>query len=83
MIIGYLPKEKTGRFAKIFKFSTFYKPLTNTCSLEIIGEAISQGDGKRMKAPYKLYFSAEDSFINILKQQLPKTIDIFSYLKQF
>ena len=64
---------------------------SNTCSVQIVGKAINQGDGKGMKVPCKLHFAAEDSFINILKEQLQNSIcnkyicniNIFSYLKQF
>ena len=67
-----LPKGKTGRFAKIVFY--FLRACdSNTCSGEIVGKANDQGDGK-MKVPCKLYFGAEDSFINILKEQLPKTL---------
>ena len=39
------------------------------------GKAINQRDRKGMQVvPYKLYFSAEDSFINMLNPQLPKTL---------
>ena len=72
-LVGHLLKEKTGKFAKIIFY--FLQPCDlNTCSVEITGKAINQGNGKGMKVPRKLYFSAEDSFIHILKQQLPKTL---------
>ena len=72
-LVGHLQKEKTGRFAKII-FYFLHACNLNTCSVEITGKAINQGDGKGMKVPCKLYFSADDSFINILEQQLPKTL---------
>ena len=66
-LVGHLPKEKTGRFAKIiFYFLQAYD--LNTWSMEITGKAINQGDGKGMKVPCKLYFLADDTFIHILKQ---------------
>ena len=72
-LVGHLPKEKTGRFAKmIFYFLRACD--SNNCSVEIVGKAINQGDGKGMKVPCKLYFSAEDSFINILKDQLQEAL---------
>ena len=72
-LVGHLPKEKTGRFAKmIFYFLRACD--SNTCSVEIVGKAINQGDGKRMKVPCKLHFAAEDSFINIWKEQLQKSL---------
>ena len=68
-LVGHLIREKTGRSAKIILY--FLRAcIANTCSLEITGKAISLGDKKEMKMPCKLYFSAENSFINILKQQL-------------
>ena len=72
-LVRHLPKEKTGKFAKVIFYFLQACDL-NTCSVEITGKAINQGDGKGMKVPCKLYFSAEDSFIHILKQQLPKTL---------
>ena len=72
-LVGHLPKEKTGKFAKIIFYFLQACDL-NTCSVEITGKAINQGDGKGMKMACKLYFLAEDSFIHILKQQLPKTL---------
>ena len=72
-LVGHLPKEKTGKFAKIiFYFLQAYD--LNTFSMKVTRKAINQGDGKGMKVPCKLYFLAEDSFIHILKQQLPKTL---------
>ena len=42
-LVGHLPKEKTGRFAKmIFYFLRACD--SNTCSVEIVGKAINQGD---------------------------------------
>ena len=65
-LVRRLPKENTGRFAKIV-LNFLQGCDTNTCSLEITGKAINQGDGKEMKVSWKLNFSAENSFINILK----------------
>ena len=62
-MLGNLSKEKTGRFAKII-FYFLQACDTNTCSLEIIGKAVNQGDGKGKKIPCKLYFSADGSFTN-------------------
>ena len=72
-LVGHLPKEKTGKFAKIIFYFLQACDL-KTCSVEITGKAINQGDGKGMKVPCKLYFPAEDSFTHILKQQLPKIL---------
>ena len=58
-LVGHLPKEKARRFLKIV-FYFLGACDTNTCSLEITGKAINQGDGKGMKVYCKLYFSAED-----------------------
>ena len=72
-LVGHLPQEKTGRFAKVIFY--FLRACdSNTCSVEIVGKAINQGDGKGMKVPSKLHFAAEDSFINILKEQLQKSL---------
>ena len=72
-LVGHLPKEKTGRFAKMILY--FLRACdSNTCSVEIVGKAINQGDGKGMKVPCKLHFAAENGFINILKEQLQKSL---------
>ena len=69
-LAGHLSKEKTGIFAKIIFY--FVRACdTNTSTLEITGKATNQRDREGMKVSCKLYFSAEDSFIKILKQQLP------------
>ena len=47
-LVRRLPKENTGRFAKIVLYFLRGRD-TNTCSLEITGKAINQGDGKEMK----------------------------------
>ena len=47
-LVGHLPKEKARRFLKIV-FYFLGACDTNTCSLEITGKAINQGDGKEMK----------------------------------
>ena len=68
-LVGHLPKGKTGRFAKtVFYF--LRSCYSNSCFLKVTGKAINQGDGKGMKVPCKLIFSAEEKFINILKLQL-------------
>ena len=63
-LVRHLPKEKTGKFAKIIFYFLQACDL-KTCSVEITGKAINQGDGKGMKVPCKLYFSAKNSFIHI------------------
>ena len=70
-LAGHLPKEKTGKFAKIILYFLQAYDL-NTCSVEITGKTINKGDGKGMKVPCKLYFSADDSFIHF--QRLYKYI---------
>ena len=72
-LVEHLPKEKTGKLAKLIFYFLQACDL-NTCSVEITGKAINEGDGKGMKVTCKLYFSAENSFIHILKQELPKTL---------
>ena len=72
-LVGHLPLERTGKFAKtIFHF--LRANISNKCSVEVTGKAINQGDGKGMKVPCKLYFSANENFIKILKEKLPKTM---------
>ena len=81
-LVGHLSKEKTRKYAEII----FYFLQAGNLKLapwKLLEKQFNQGDGKAMKVLCKLYFSAEDSFIQFLKQKVPKTINIFSYWKLF
>ena len=54
-LVGHLPKEKTGRFAKII-FYFLQACNLNTCSVEITGKAINQGDEKRNEGALQVIF---------------------------
>ena len=50
-LVGHLPKKETARFTKtIFYFLRACD--RKTCSLEITGTVIIQGDKKGMKVPF-------------------------------
>lgn len=67
--VGHLPKGRSGRFAKTIFYFLRANDL-NTCTLVVTGKVVNEGDGKGMKVPCRLLFSAEPQFINILKEQL-------------
>ena len=71
--IGQLPLGKSGKFEKtIFSFLKAAKE--NRCQIIIYGKAVNQNDGLVMKIPSRLLLAAEEKFINILKERLPKLL---------
>ena len=71
--IGQLPLGKSGKFEKtIFSFLRAAKE--NRCQIIIYGKAVNQNDGLGMKIPSRLLLAAEEKFINILKERLPKSL---------
>ena len=71
--IGQLPLGKSGKFEKtIFSFLKAAKE--NRCQIIIYGKAVNKNDGLGMKIPSRLIFAAEEKFINILKERLPKLL---------
>ena len=72
-VIGHLPLGKSGKFAKtVFYFLKTDK--SHGCKITVTGKAINAGDGLGMKVPCKLFFLAEEKFINILEQKLTKLL---------
>ena len=72
-IIGHLHFGKSRKFAKtIFYFLKAAKE--NRCQIIVNGKAVNQNDGLEMKVPSRLLFTAEEKFINILKERLPKLL---------
>ena len=70
-VIGPLLLEKSGKFAKnIFYFLKVAKE--NRCQIIIHGKAVNQNNGLEMKVSSRLLFTAEEKFIDILKEGLPK-----------
>ena len=68
-VVGHLPLGKFGKFAKtIFYFLKANQP--NSCNVIVRGKTVNEGDGKGMKVPSRLLFSAEERFINVLQKQL-------------
>ena len=68
-VVGHLPLGKSGKFAKtIFYFLKVNQQ--NSCNVIVPGKAVNEGDGKGMKVPCRLLYSAEERFINVLQKQL-------------
>ena len=68
-VVGHLPLGKPGKFAK----TIFYYLKTsenNVCVAVVIGKPVNQGDGKGMKVPCSLQFTAEEKCIKVLKGTL-------------
>ena len=60
-MVGYLPKEKTGRLAKIILYFLWACD-TKTCSLEVTGKIFNQGDGKRKEDDLQVIFFTSGYF---------------------
>ena len=60
---------KSGKFAKTIFYFLKANQL-NSCNVIVRGKAVNEGDGKGMKVPCRLLFSAEERFINVLQKQL-------------
>ena len=71
--IGQLPLGKSGKFEKTI-FSFLRAAEENRCQIIIYGKAVNQNDGLGMKIPSRLLLAAEEKFINILKERLPKLL---------
>ena len=72
-VIGHLPLGKSGKFAKtIFYFLKADKE--NKCKVVVLGKVVNENDGLGMKVPSRLIFTAEEKYINILKERLPKIL---------
>ena len=68
-VVGHLPLGKSGKFAKTICY--FLKAnKQNSCNVIVREKAINEGDGKGMKVPCRLLFSAKERFINVLQKQL-------------
>ena len=70
-VIGHLPLWKSRKFAKtIFYFLKADKE--NKCKVVVTGKVVNKNDGLGMKS--RLIFTAEEKYINILKERLPKML---------
>ena len=68
-LVGHLLLGKSGKSAKaIFYFLKANQQ--NSCNVFVRGKAVNEDDGKGMKVPWRLLFSAEEPFINVLQKQL-------------
>ena len=67
-IIGYLPLDKTGNFAKTFYFLRADK--YSICAVEITGKSVNSGDGEGIQFPCKLKLTRKSKFVNILQNSL-------------
>ena len=72
-VIGHLPLGKSGKFAKtIFYFLKEAKE--NRCQIIVLGKVVNKNDGLGMKVPSRLILTAEEKYIEILKERLPKLL---------
>ena len=72
-VVGHLPLGQSGKFAKtIFYFLKADKQ--HSCRVTVHGKAVNRGDGKVMKVPCRLFFFAEERFVNVLKEKLSKLL---------
>ena len=68
-VIGHLPLGKSGKFAKtIFYFLKADKE--NRCEVVVLRKVVNENDDLGMKVPSRLIFTAEEMYINILKERL-------------
>ena len=76
-VIGHLPLGKSGKLAKTIFY--FLEAAKESRYQKIIhGKAVNQIDGMGMKVPSRLLFTAEEKFIDILKERLPKLLLLYS-----
>ena len=72
-VIGHLPLEKSGKFAQtIFYFLKAAK--VNRCQIIVLGKVVNKNDGLGLKVPSRLIFTAEEKYIEILREKLPKLL---------
>ena len=72
-VIGHLLLENSGKFVKtIFYFLKAAKE--SRYQIIVHGKAVNQNHGLGMKVPSQLLFTAEEIFIDILKERLPKLL---------
>ena len=73
-VIGHLPLGRSAKFAKTIYF--FLKASSyNSCKAVVNAEkAVNQKDDLGMKVPCCLEFIAEERYLNILKETLPKLL---------
>ena len=72
-VIGHLLLGKSGKFAKkIFYFLKAAKE--NRCQIIVLGKVVNKKDGLGMKVPSSLIFTAEEKYIEIFKERLPKLL---------
>ena len=78
-VIGHLPLGKSGKFAKtIFYFLKISKE--NRCQTIVRVKAVNQNDGLGMEVPFRLLFTAEEKFIDVLKERLAVIIVIIAVI---
>ena len=70
-VIGHLPKEKCGKFAKTIFYFLKTDPL-NICHVKSAGKALNLGDNKRMRIPCLLQFTGNCKMMNILEELICK-----------
>ena len=72
-VIGHLRLGKSRKFAKTF-FYFLKAAKENRCQIIVLGIVVNKSDGLGMKVPSRLVFTAEEKYIEILKERLPKLL---------
>ena len=68
-IVGHLPKEKTGKFAKMIFYFLKSEKLCS-CKVKVTGKRINLEDSKGMRIPCLLQFSGPKENIELLQKLL-------------
>ena len=72
-VIDHLPLGKSGKFAKT-SFYFLKAGKENRYKIMTHCKAANQNDGLEMKVPSRWLFTAEEKFIDVLKERLPKLL---------
>ena len=70
-VIGHLPKEKGGKYAKTIFYFLKSDPL-NICHVKITAKTVNVGDNKGMRIPCLLQFTGNCKMMNILQELICK-----------
>ena len=68
-VVDHLPKEKTGKYAKMIFYSLKSDPLC-ICKVNVTGKRVNLGDNKGMRIPCLLRFSGPKDNIQLLGKLL-------------
>ena len=72
-VVGHFPLGNSGKFAETI-FCYLKRSENNVCVVVVTGKSVNQGDGKGMKVPCLLQFTAEEKYTKVLKDTLETLI---------